>query len=901
MTFRTEVAGPAGEALTPDWIFDQIQEWAQRSPDRVAFVIDQKDNVEEYRYADVLDRADEFASAFVSKGIQGGDHVGILMENVPQWVFALLGAMRIGAVTVPLATALPENSIQLIAEHAGCKVLVADETNWEKASHVASSLGATLLAASSVGPVGEAQARQRAALGDDRPTRSQAQGCGTALLIYTSGTTGNPKGVELTFDNLSHEIRGAIESLQLRPDHRILSVLPFSHVLPLIANGLGQLCIGATVVFLSSISPQRIIDSFHRHRITFFICVPQFFYMLHKRVFSQVASQPWSTRILFRSMKAIGRCVNSQALRRKLFARVHKTIGPNLRLLASGGSHFDPGVAQDLNDLGYTVLQAYGLTETSAAATITPPEDNRLGTVGRPIRGVTIRIEDPSEKGVGEVLIRGPIVMKGYYRASEKTAEAIKEGWFRSGDLGFIDRDGYLSITGRSKDVIVLANGENVYPEELETHYSKSPFIKEICILGLSEDGAGGVLHAIVVPEMDEFRRRGQTAITEMIRFDIENLSKQVPSYYRIHSLAVRDEPLPRTVTRKLKRFEIQQAEVDRIEAKAAATEQQGAAPRQDDPRFLCRVGAVIAELVRESKPNAGPLHPSMNIELDLGFDSLARVELLGLAEGRLGTHIDEHQASRIFTLGELIDAFEAASVSETVTGRSWKEIIQNATAPEMHYVWDKRPLLDPISFVVMRGLKLLARALFRLRYFGLEKVPRAMPFLLCPNHESFLDGPLLAAILPRQVMYNIFILGYSDYWQSALSRRIAEMCKIVPIDPNANLVRAMQAGAAGLNQGRSLLIFPEGTRSIDGHVAEFKKGAAILAVELGVPIVPIGIRGSFEAWPRGGSFRLHPIEFYFGDPIDPKGFAGSADPYSALTEKLRKDVKALAGDTNSG
>src|SRR5262249_4030760 len=153
------------------------------------------------------------------------------------------------------------------------------------------------------------------------------------------------------------------------------------------------------------------------------------------------------------------------------------------------------------------------------------------------------------------------------------------------------------------------------------------------------------------------------------------------------------------------------------------------------------------------------------------------------------------------------------------------------------YQVFDKRPLLDPMSFVAMRSLKLLARGLFRLRYYGLEKLPRTMPFLLCPNHESFLDGPLLAAILPQQGLYNIFILGYSDYWQSAVSRRIAEMCKIVPIDPNANLVRAMQAGAAGLKQGWSLLIFPEGTRSIDGHVADFKKGAAILAVELGVPV----------------------------------------------------------------
>src|SRR5262249_62118806 len=173
-------------------------------------------------------RADEFASALISKGIQHGDQVGILMENVPQWVFALLGAMRIGAVTVPLASALPENSIQLIAEHAGCKLLLADETNWEKASHVTAGLGAALLHISSLGAIREAEAGTAL---QDRPRRSQSaatvgtgEGCGTALLIYTSGTTGNPKGVELTFDNLNHEIRGAVESLQLTPDHRILSV-----------------------------------------------------------------------------------------------------------------------------------------------------------------------------------------------------------------------------------------------------------------------------------------------------------------------------------------------------------------------------------------------------------------------------------------------------------------------------------------------------------------------------------------------------------------------------------------------------------------------------------------------------------------------------------------------------
>jgi len=299
------------------------------------------------------------------------------------------------------------------------------------------------------------------------------------------------------------------------------------------------------------------------------------------------------------------------------------------------------------------------------------------------------------------------------------------------------------------------------YPEELETHYSKSPFIKEICILGIFEHKGtpGGILHAIVVPELDEFRRRGQTAMMDTIRFEIENLSKLVPSYYRIHSLSIRNDPLPRTVTRKLKRFEIHQEEAERKKAK---TTQPVGAAKEDHPRLRERVGAVIAELVRESKPGAGALEPAMNIELDLGLDSLARVELLALAEARLGVHVDEHQAARIFTLGELVATFEAASVSGAAVGRSWKEILDVPPTDPLHrhYILNRRLLVNPGMFAVMRTAKLLARAFFRLRCYGLEQLPRARPFLLCPNHESFLDGPFLVSVMPRAVIYNMFILG---------------------------------------------------------------------------------------------------------------------------------------------
>jgi long-chain acyl-CoA synthetase len=890
MSFLTEVSGPPADTLPPEWIFDEIEAWAKRVPDRIAFVLDANNRIEEYRYPDVLERAAGIAAELDAKGIRHGDRIGILMENTPQWAFVLLGAMEIGAVTVPLATTLPEHSIELIAQHAGCRLIFADEPNWDKAVAVGQKLPCEVFAVS----------RARAKAGGASRGKRSFDPASTAILIYTSGTTGNPKGVELTFHSLNHEIRGAVEGLRLTPDHRILSVLPFSHVLPLIANGLGALCIGATVVFLSSISPQRIVDALQRHRITFFICVPQFFYILHRRIFSQVESQSLPLRLAFNWMRQIAKRTNSVAFRRKLFAKVHQAIGPDLQLLASGGSHFDPQIAKELSELGYNVLQAYGLTETSGAATVTPLGEDCIGTVGRPLRGVTVHVDSPNEQGIGEVWIRGPVLMNGYYLAGEQTAEAIKDGWFHTGDLGVIDPRGYLSITGRSKDVIVLSNGENVYPEELETHYSRSPFIKDICIMGISQNGGGPgneILHAIVVPDMEEFKRRGQTAIIEMIRFEIENLSKQVPSFYRIHSIAVRNEPLPRTVTRKLKRFEIQKDEDDR--RKANAHPLTPGERVEDHPSFKAGVGKVIAELVRESKPDMGTLDPSMNIELDLGYDSLARVELLGLAEAQLGVHIDEHQATQIFTLGELVKAFENAAGSRNAIGRSWKEILSAAPEndAEAHHIFKRRPLLNPLWLVAMRTIRLAARFAFPLRFYGVEKLPRTLPYLICPNHQSFLDGPLIIAGLPKSGIYNIFILGYSDYWKGALLQKLAELCSIVSIDPNVNLVKAMQVGGAGLKRGRLLLVFPEGTRTIDGHVAEFKKGAAILGYELGVPIVPVGLRGAFETWPRGGSFRFHPIEVHFGDPIDPTAFGSSSDPYAAITEKLRNDVKVLCGD----
>jgi long-chain acyl-CoA synthetase len=894
MKFLTEATGlPLGDSPSPGWIFERIEEWSRRLPDQFAFVMEHQDGDDEYKYTDVLRESNNVAASLAARGIQPGDRIGILVETIPQWVFILLGAMRIGAVTVPLATALPEAHVQNIAGHAGCRIIFADEPNLAKACNVTGRLGAETIALNGSDPRAMSWSAFQAGTRQSE-IFSSLNGDATVLLIYTSGTTGDPKGVELTMFNLIYEIRGMAEPFEIKPGHRFLSVLPFSHILPLIANALGPLCLGACVVFLSSISPQRIAEAFKRHRITFFICVPQFFYLLHKRIFSQVQSQPWIARQAFGILRRVARLIKNAEIRRRLFSRIHQTMGPDLRFFASGGSRFDPGVATDLSEFGYIVLNAYGLTETSAAVTATPVSQNRIGTVGKPVRGMSIRIDAPNDAGVGEVCIRGPLLMKGYYRDEAYTAENVRDGWLHTGDLGVIDSEENLTVTGRSKDVIVLANGKNIYPEELETHYAQSPFIEEICILGLPEGAeipVGEKLHAIVVPDMDEFRRRGKSTIMEIIRFEMETLSKNLPSYQHVLSLSIRHEPFPRTVTRKPKRFEIQAEELDRRKKTASPV------ATEDHPRFKSGVGEIVASLIRKMKPDAGGLDPSSNIELDLGFDSLSRVELSTDIESATGLHIEEQEAVKIYTLGELLDALERQDGSSAAGIHGWKEILSVSSSSELeqHDILRSKPLSTATVILVARAIMLAGILLFKLRWRGRENIPKTGPFLICPNHESFLDAPILYASMPSRVIAIAFGLGYSDYWTGPISRLIARWCNIVAVDSNVHLVRAMQAAAVGLRHNKALVIFPEGTRSIDGRLTEFKKGAAILAYELGIPIVPVGINGTFEAWPRAGTLKRHPLEVVFGAPIDPGLFAGAPDPHAALTDHLHNVVRTLS------
>ena len=637
--------------------------------------------------------------------------------------------------------------------------------------------------------------------------------------------------------------------------------------------------------------------------------MPQFFYLIHERVFQEVAKRGRLTQRIFSVMVRLNRILRKIGINAgpKLFRKVHETLGPKMRYLVTGGSRFDPAIARDFHDLGIDVLQAYGLTETTAAVFANSPNDNEIGSVGKAMKGVEAKIIDPQpqEEGppVGEVALRGAVVMKGYWNRPDATAAVLRDGWFLTGDLGYFDSHGHLFLTGRKKEVIVLSNGKNVYPEEIEAHYLKSPIIKEIAVMGLEgKPGEGGDrLHAVVVPNFDTLRQRKIVNAKEAIRFDIEGLAPTIASTKRIGSYEIWQEDLPRTTTRKIKRFEVEKR-VRANQANKLADNSDLPADKPltaDEAAWLDQPDVQRAlKIVREASRSAPPtMRPSLSLDLDLGLDSMQRVELLSRLEQELGGDLEESQLTEIYSVRDLFDAVlqsaaSGAAPGSRVTFAGWKAILaEDPDDPDVLALAHPGKLNDTFWYVVTRVMQMFVRDRFHLQVSGLEKLPKTGAYIISSNHQSYLDPLILASLLPAEIFYRAFAVGTSDIFGKGFMRKLARSIKTVVLDPDGNLVPAMRAGAFGLRHGMALVLYPEGERSIDGTPKIFKKGAAILSIHLQVPIVPVAIEGFYDAWPRNQKFKgFKPLKMVFGDPIAPPPESEASE---VAYEKLTADLKA--------
>jgi long-chain acyl-CoA synthetase len=715
-----------------------------------------------------------------------------------------------------------------------------------------------------------------------------------AALFYTSGTTGQPKGVPLSHDNLVFQLNVLLATDLVTRHDRLLLPLPLHHVYPFVIGMLTPLALGLPIVMPYTLTGQQLRRALRDGEVTAIIGVPRLYQALLAAIEVQTTSRGRVVTGLWRYTRRLSTALRSHfgwRVGNVLLRPLHQQFGPQLRLLASGGAALDPELARQLEGMGWQIAQGYGLTETSPLLTITMPRKSQTGSVGRPLPGVQIRIDTASSADTpdgseappadssqprGEILAKGPNVFAGYHNLPEQTqAVFTDDGWFRTGDLGFLDPEGHLYVLGRLSTMIVTTSGENIQPEDVEEVYLSSPYIREIGVLTQSDR-----IVAVIVPELHACRQHGDRDLDQIIRDAVTEQAAHVPSYRRIADYAITREALPRTHLGKLRRHLL----AERYER--AKTETDGAPEASPEPRTIDAMSTEDQALLRDAAAKQTwdwlarrytdqHVTPDTRLQLDLGIDSLEWLNLTLEIRQHAGIDLDEEAVSRIDTVRELLQ--EVTESPELAADHARLSPLEH---PET--VLDERqqrwlaPLgasLTAMAKCYYRLNQTLARHLFHVRVQGLDHLPEHEPFILTPNHLSYLDPFVLAACLDFDRLHRTYWGGWTGVaFTNPLSRFFSRLAQVVPIDANRAVLSSLAFGAAVLKRRQNLIWFPEGHRSESGDLQPFQPGIGMLLDHFQIPVVPVSIRGTYEAMPPGAVRpRRRHVSILIGDPLDPK------------------------------
>ncbi|MDP2158202.1 MAG: AMP-binding protein [Nitrospirota bacterium] len=848
-------------------------------------------------YRELADRVTNFASHLITSGVKKDDRIAVISENRPEWAIAYLAILSSGCIAVPLDAQLGPEEVKTLLLDAGADIVLHSSKTAAQIADFAEQFRKSIDRPPLLIDFDSTEYREI----EKRPQAEILPTCDEddiASIIYTSGTTGNPKGVVLTQRNFCSDARALIDARIVSHEDNVLSVLPLHHTYAFMCTFMVPLFLGASITCPLSIKGPDMISAIRDRGVSVVIGVPQLLSMVRNGIMTRINALPYplsSVMLRLLALSGIIRRLTGINPGKLIFRSVHRNFGSRFRFFGSGGAKLDPAVMEGLEALGFTVLEGYGLTETSPVVTFNPPEKRKPGSAGKPLPSVSIRIANPSAAVEGEIEIMGPMVMKGYYNKPSATAEVMHDGWFRTGDIGRLDSDGYLFITGRSKEVIVLSSGKNIYPEDVEKMYLGIQLIKEICITGIEQQGLTESLHAVIVPDVEYAKQANIANLYDAIRWEINGISGKLPSYMRIQGFTLQKDPLPRTPLGKLRRFMIKvgqpQPEPEKKNVSVA-----------EETLFADNVGSKVLKAVRDMSKKDHEVQADDNLELDLGLDSLSRIELVVALETALSLKLPEDFMSDIHTIRELVEKIRRSTGGPQTAGAEktgWKEII--SAEPEEQVMLEKPELMMLPSRMMYAVMKLLIKLLFRLETRGLENISPSGNFIITPNHASYLDGFVVVLSLPFSVFRNLYLLGISNFFAGSLKGWFARIAHVIPIDSSAYLNRALQTSAYVLRHGRSLCVFPEGGRSSDNTLLEFKKGVGILAIEMGIPVVPVYIRGAFEALPREAAWpKFRKISVTFGTPLSAKDMDLSKKPadmddYQYFAYLIREKVKELS------
>lgn len=775
------------------------------------------------KFPEIFDQIKVFAGYL---DIEKGDRVCIVSYNRPEWIYSFYSIWEKGGIPVPVDFMSSAEEITYILEDSRPKYVFTDSVSKETVEDAVdnSTVKPEVLIFEDIKEKKKVEKKSVKIYPED-----------TAVILYTSGTTGLPKGVMLSFKNLLSNIKG-LEATEIADStDSTVAILPFHHSYPLTVSMLFPLYIGAKIVFIEKISSEEILKVLQKNRITVLIGVPRLYYLFHRKIFDRINKNPVA-KLLF----LIAKSINNRSLSKLLFKKVHEVFGGNIKYFVSGGAKLDVDTAKDLWALGFTVIEGYGLTETSPIVSFNPPDRIKLGSVGVPIKGVSVKIEN------GEILVKGDNVMKGYWNKPEETAKIIREGWLYTGDLGYLDEDGYLYITGRKKDIIVLPTGKNINPEELEKKILKtSDLIEEVAVV--YKDGK---LTAVVYPNFEAVQKENIVNIKETIKWEvIDKVNRELPDYKRISDFIIVKKELPKTRLGKVRRFLLE----DFIKQ---AGQQPKAVEEPDYPEYR-----MIKEYLKSITKKE--VYPDSHIEIDLGLDSLEKVEFLSFIEQSFGVKVSEKELSENSTVEKISQFVKEKKKKLEKTEINWGDILKQEVKIDISE--SKIPVLT-----LKKVLYPVFKMYFRLKVEGTENVPEP-PFIIASNHQSLLDGFLIISALPDNLLKDTYFLAEEKYFPEGIKKNTGKKFHVLTVNINRNLKESLLKTASLLKKGKNVVIFPEGARTRDGKLLPFKKFFGILSKELSIPVVPVVICGAFDAFPIGSLFpKPKRIKIKFLEPVYP-------------------------------